>query len=59
VHVPNANEFVFLGVKEKFGIFEFSLIRGLFKVQIELIWVIADDVFCQGGFATLSRPATI
>jgi len=21
----------------------------------EAIWVVADDVFCQGGFATLSR----
>jgi hypothetical protein len=52
----DANQLVFLGMKEKLGIFQFAQIGRLFKVKINCIRPACDNVPRQSGFSALAWP---
>jgi hypothetical protein len=56
LHFVDANQLVFLGVKEKLGIFQFTQIGRFFKVKINGIHPVCDNVARQSGFPALAWP---
>jgi hypothetical protein len=56
LHFVDANQLVFLGVKEKPGIFQFAQIGRFFKVEINGIRPVCDNVPRQSGFPALAWP---